>query len=550
MAFQPPWRLLPLPESSSLPVLLASIEIATAAYTVRVTDMANMWVESLDRKAICMRGWGENTSIDPSDTPENMAQFLESIRSALDPSHSLHGQTSMSLTPASPTDAGEGGLTLKVTCDLPGLQPLKWPIHLRKAAPSAIATTLVLPLIQAHYSRAREIDSLTFMLSQKDGVVTKLLDKLEATGTGLEHVFNALSGKKKVSRSVAESRVKGLAPFNRSQWQGEMDREEGPDTASSLVHEVFGAGGVRHHGSLEIEDSPKLDRWWLDLKGTVQLPQRDHNTEIQPDQKHQSPPVNTTVEDDDDDFQVQATPPHLVSTTGHKPFGRAPPTDDASTDSGDDDDPTSPILAKEKPASTKTSLEKPKPSTAAPRLGVIGGKKKSIPSRSASPQQLDDKIEGGGNRTAGSDTASDIADNDSETASTVDPSPPPSPPKRPLPQKGRLGRIGGRSRGIQDGQADNEPATGDKSADTKSQAPVSRPPKLGMIGKAKQDTSSTLPATNDETKRGRAPSREDTNIRNEPRETSTERADRRREELKKELEKKAAAGPAKKKRKF
>ena len=38
--------------------------------------------------------------------------------------------------------------------------------------------------------------------------------------------------------------------------------------------------------------------------------------------------------------------------------------------------------------------------------------------------------------------------------------------------------------------------------------------------------------------------------REAPRETSQERADRKRDELKRELEKKAAAGPAKKKRKF
>ena len=546
MALQSTWRLLPLPESSSLPVLLASIEIDAAAYTVRVTDMANMWVESLDRKAICMRGWGENTSIDPSDTPENMAQFLASIRSALDPSHPSHGQTFMSLAPASPTDAGEGGLTLRVTCNLPGLQPLKWPMHLRKASPSTMATALVLPLIQAHYSRTREIESLVSMLGQKDGVVTKLLDKLEATGTGLEHVFNALSGKKKVTRSSAETRVKGLAPFNRSQWQSEMDREEGPETASSLIHEVFATDGVRHHGSLEIEDSPKLDRWWLDLKGTLQLPQRERSTETQRDQKHQSPPINTSGEDDDD-FQVQATPPHLVSKTRNKPSDKVQSTDEASTDSGEDEDPASPAVAKEAPVSAEPSPGKSKPITMAPRLGVVGGKKHPAPQRSASPKQLEDNGKREATHTAGSDTASDIADNDNETASTMDPSPPPSPPKKLTPQKGRLGRIGGRSARAQVSQADNEAAIDNAIPDTKLQVPVSRPPKLGMIGKAKQDAS---PPARDNSERGRVPSRETTKPKNEPRETSMERADRRREELKRELERKAAAGPVKKKRKF
>lgn len=527
-----------------MPVLLACTEIDTSSYTVRITDMANMWVESLDRKAICMRGWDENTSIDPSDTPENMAMFLASIRSALDPSHPSHKQTSMSLAPASPIDAREGGLTLKVTCHLPGLQPLKWPIHLRKASPSTIATALVLPLIQAHHSRTCEIESLTSMLNQKDGVVTKLLDKLEATGTGLEHVFNTLSGKKKVSRSVAESRVKGLAPFNRLQWQSEMDNEEGPGSASSLVHDVFAIDGVRHHGSLEIEDSPKLDRWWLDLKGTFQIPQQSRSTKTQREEKIQA----DIAAEDDDDFQVQATPPHLASATKHKPFSKAPPADDATTDNGEDGGAVSPALPSETHASAKP-LEELKPSTTAPRFGVIGGKEKPTPQRSASPEIVHNTVETNDKQTVGSDTASDVADNDNETASTMDPSPPSSPPKHPTSQKGRLGRIGGRTAGTQGVQETNTSVI-DKPSGTTSEAPASRLPKLGMIGKSKEDTSSVLSATTHTGERGRLPSRESTKSKDEPRETSMERADRRREELKRELEKKAAAGPVKKKRKF
>src|SRR5690242_19223257 len=117
------WRPLPL-QSASLPVLLVSAEMGPASYTIRLTDMANLWTETLERKDICMRGWCENTSIDPSDTPENMAKFLASLQSALDASQPGHENTSLSLSPAK-DDPTSDTLTLKLTCDLPGFKPLK-----------------------------------------------------------------------------------------------------------------------------------------------------------------------------------------------------------------------------------------------------------------------------------------------------------------------------------------------------------------------------------------------------------------------------------------
>ncbi|KFH43347.1 hypothetical protein ACRE_058910 [Hapsidospora chrysogenum ATCC 11550] len=546
MTVQSTWRPLPLPESSGVPVLLASIDTDTAAYTVRVTDMANMWVESLDRKAICMRGWGENTSIDPSDTPENMSKLLSTIRSALDLSDPAHQDTSMSLAPASPSDAGEGGLTLRLTCRLPGLQPLKWPVHLRKAAPSSIATALVLPLIQAHHSRIREIESLAALLAQKDGVITKLLDKLEATGTGLEHVFNTLSGKKKVNRSVAEDRVRGLAPFHRKQWQTDMGHEEGPDSAASLVRDVFSAGGLRHHGSLEVEDSPKLDRWWLDLKGTLQISQRSLDTDAHQGNKGQTPPANDTEEDDD--FQVQETPPHLAPTTAHKPSSKALPIDDASTASETDDSNVSPSRSGNRRYPTKPP-EKTKPVKPARKVGTIGGRKQSSPRRCTSPRTLRETQERGGIQVTKSDAASDVADKDNDTDSTADPSPPSSSPKRTVAKKGRLGRIGGQRGATQGAQQDNEQNV-EEASGKKSETATSHTPRLGMVGKRKEAKASTPPADGIEDGRGRSPRRESPRSKHEPRETSTERADRRREELKRELEKKAAAGPVKKRRKF
>ncbi|PHH87023.1 hypothetical protein CDD83_9417 [Cordyceps sp. RAO-2017] len=194
--------------------------------------MADMWVESLERKEICMRGWAENTSIDPSDTPENMAKFLAILTSALDPLHPGHGDTSVGLAPATSADAGKDGLTLR-----------------------------------AHYARKREVDFLLRALGQKDSVIAKLSDKLEAMGTGLEYVFASLSGKKKVTRSAADGKVKGLAPFDQHDWRADAFRDmDGPDQLGDLLQDVFGDSGLRCRNLVDIDDSHVPDSWWRDLK--------------------------------------------------------------------------------------------------------------------------------------------------------------------------------------------------------------------------------------------------------------------------------------------
>jgi hypothetical protein len=76
------------------------------------------------------------------------------------------------------------------------------------------------------------------------------------------------------------------------------------------------------------------------------------------------------------------------------------------------------------------------------------------------------------------------------------------------------------------------------------------PKKLGVIGKKSDAGGSKTPLVDNVAKRGRPAENEESQTDDRPRETSQERADRRREELKNELQRKAAAGPAKKKRRF
>lgn len=271
------WRPLPLPRTT-LPHLLTSTHFASSSYTIHMTDLANLWTESLDRRPIILRALKEDASIDPSDGEENMASFLKCLRAAFDPSDSIHRLTTVSLsTSDGDGPAGRDGLVLTATCELPkelSSKPLTWHMYLRKQSPEATATELVLPLAESHLAQRSRIEALAEIIRQKDALASKMLDKFEATGTPLEHVFTALGTRRKVSREQAEARVKGLAPFDLAAWEaGYCGVEEGG--VDGVVEGVFGKG-LEYKTSEEAgRYAEGLGNWWRDMGSVGSGPRED-----------------------------------------------------------------------------------------------------------------------------------------------------------------------------------------------------------------------------------------------------------------------------------
>ena len=127
---------------------------------------------------------------------------------------------------------------------------------------------------------------------------------------------------------------------------------------------------------------------------------------------------------------------------------------------------------------------------------------------------------------AGSETASEPEDAQVPSSSPQ--------PKTALPKRGRLGQIGG------------QPKVTEPEATTSS---TQQPPRrrIGAIGK--RTNAALVPPEAAEEGRDRTDDKVTAN-EEKPSETLEDRADRRRLELRMELDKKAAAGPSKKKRKF
>ncbi|KAI1414969.1 XLF-domain-containing protein [Hypoxylon sp. FL1857] len=564
MASGPKWH--PLPAFPDLPALMISPRFASSSYTIHVTDLANVWVENLDRRGILLRSLQVNTSIDLSDGDLNQwAVFLQKLSAAFDPTLPDHDSTSLSISASSADKSSDGCLVLHVTCVLPSpLKPLKWPIYLTKCPPVGLASELVLPLIQAHHARTMEIEDLMARLREKDAVITKLVDKLEANQTGLEHVFNSLSGKRKPSRALAEEKVKGLAVFNEDDWKSSIAaNQQPPKDVSSLIHEVFVQTGLHCSVDAEVTPSSQLNDWWTKLDSHPKVAIRPQKETPKKAQNTPSPGAKTSEEKDDDDFQVQATPPDLQSRRRKQAYPKA------ADDSTDDDD-----------SSVEVPDSHPAPSQEKPRsrIGDVGNKKKAIWDTSASqssrtvPADDDDETPSESDtepvqsqRQARSNTRIGTLGKSKESspplAMSSSPVPPPSkaddetasgseseenghgPSKARSPapvqrRKAGLGRIGGKSKPRITPEPLQEPnvVTPEAASPETAASPVKATGrKLGTIGKK--------PGPDGKRHRSDSPA---TIV--EP-ETEEQKTERRRAELAKELERKAAA-PTKKKRRF
>ncbi|KAK9420795.1 putative XRCC4-like factor-domain-containing protein [Seiridium unicorne] len=548
------WK--PLPGFEDLPALFVHPVFSSQSYRLHVTDLANVWVEELDRKSIGRRSLNEDTSIDPTEGPDKMILLLAKIQAAFESSSPDHDQTSISI--AAPFEGGDGTFALTVICHLPdGLKPLKWTFHLTQCPTASIASELVVPLIQAQHSRVREVQQLIATLKEKDQVIDRLLDKIESAGVGLENVFNTLSGKRKPSREVANEKVNGLAPFKEADWRSKhlpaADMQDGiAQDVTSLIEDIVSE--PIHHDAMRISIPENLNEWWTRLGSEpitgAPREQRKKNTKLSQDTQVHTQSKSRPPADDDDDFQIQTTPPSLASARKRRTEVDLDATTDDEAEAIPDSHP-----APSRPAK--------------PRLGTIGkGKSAKPPPESHSPRNVP---------AADDDTASEsddepakppphhnkashldmvgktparatshathvncdpkvLKDDDKTESESEDdePSKDRSPssshegqvPKRRL---GTIGQIGGEAR-----QTSAEPGGGSKSPDAQPAIPTRR--KIGAIGR-----------------RMIGDQRQENGIASqsiEEAETDEQRAERKRLELARELERKANAKPVKKKRKF
>lgn len=599
MAAMEQWKYL-RQSDERLPDLLVKGFSSKSGYSIRLTDLSRIWAENLDKDDIIARARSCNCSIDPSEDVEQYQIFLEKLQSALH----QHDKTKLTLSTTK-----DGDLQLHLEAPLPSPLPaFEWDINLKQTSGSSVELDIVSPLLRQAHNLNRQIQSLIGDLQSKDKVISKLIDRLETSGQGLADIFPGaanvkLSGKKSQQQQFARH-VRGLGKFDEDAWAADfaassdtLPRESANAVFASLPRVT---ADTAEHGT--------STGWWqhlphgrhivLDEAGTGDT-EAAQSRKIHQDQNlKQSSKSDVGIDNDGDDFQRQATPPHLrdnsrlaatkdnvhigdaddtppqqedstededdldgpppkrnsahkpvdydnthmqahtkaktktsspppvVNPTAHAPTTRGPFTHEEDTE--DDDDLDGPSQASEKPTSAsqlpshqKSQTPQPSLSTALSprkRLGTLGGRART---KSPTPMSI------------------------TPTEEEKDPEPSSPSPGKPKP-KGKLGMIGGsKSR-----PHAASPTTASTDADTPMPLPGK---KIGTIG-GKRETNASRAATASATPepQDKDPAnkmKEETKAEPIEPEDPVERANAKRDALKRELDAKAKA-PVKKKRKF
>ncbi|KAJ5574336.1 XLF/Cernunnos protein [Penicillium hispanicum] len=529
------WHRLNSPQES-LPPLLFQYTWSRQGYELYVTDLTFIWSERLPHREIVKRAEENTTTIDPSEDVEQLDVLLTKIGEA------LRGDGG-----SSTLNSGSHADTLELTTStkLPApLRPLSWSLYLLREPSSSLTEKILLPLLRDEAGWESRQRHLLDQLKQKDWILGKLLDKVETLGVDLGTVFPGAAGlrtsRKGSTRSEAAKIIKGLAPFDGSAWLAESTESRSgiSGLAANISQEILGSERIRDLDRLRASH----DKWWTTLPSRSEMIFAQERQSIEPSKKGISPArseglkqppqpdtdqetASTASEDEfQQDSRLSISPPKAQKKAGKK----TPPPKIAETAADDVTASESELdLESEAPpehAGTASARSKPAPPQPEPQgppkkrkggLGVIGGKKKE-----EKGEQLPPSSPPSGQQTKAPGLAS---------------STPAAPAKRPT----KLGTIGGKPKSK---TADTQPSK--QPVPAASSEPIPTPQTPGADGHVSEST------TGKDAQKGKtsAPSRtipEPTVIP----ETEDEKANRKREELKRELEAKSKA-PAKKKRRF
>jgi hypothetical protein len=301
------WQQLRLSNQGNLPPLLFKYSTTASGYELFMTDLSYIWSERLDRKAILKRADEEDTTIDPSEDPEQFEVLLQKIGEGLQ-----NGPGSSSILTPKTHDKTQG-FALTVTSKLPApLRPLEWRLHLFREPQSSTTSHLLLPLIRAEGDRAARQQSLIEELGKKDWVLSKLFDKIEAMGIDLSTIFPGTSGlrsgRKGPTLAQAAKYIKGLAPFNEKSWLEEVDKSAND---SGLVGNIVAAvSGQFSKESASLKPPP--DEWWNDLTVSdsptiISTPQKSNKKRQQTKPSLDAMDIDTDAgsETGDEEFEVR-----------------------------------------------------------------------------------------------------------------------------------------------------------------------------------------------------------------------------------------------------
>jgi hypothetical protein len=584
--------------NEKLPPLLINADLSSLGYIIKLTDLSRIWVETLSRDDVITRARKRNCSIDPGEDDSQQRIFLDKLESALN----QDGKTNLSISATN-----DGTLKLHLEAPLPSPLPaFKWEVDLERSNDSKLGAELVSPLLRRAHTLNHHMELLIAELQAKDKVIAKITDRLETSGNDLTAVFPGVSNVK-LTRGTSQleqlgRHIRGLGKFDEETWKAQLNTAN--DTAAlpqSAEDAIFASLPQSGTGS---NNTDQAANWWQQIPAGQHIDLEEEGLRDAPngagmtsDQLIEQETADVDVSELDG-FQRQATPPRLRSHS--PPTARqddvemggtgepAPPDEDSTEDEDDLDRPS------QKPS---TSHKRTHHETAAAQTAQASGESSSQSPPPASTPAAQTSSTARGPFTHEEDTDDDDLDGPSQSSQkatstsqlasrqksqTTQPAASPTTISTKSPQRKTIGKLGGRlptkpAHKSPTPPPEEEPSDPPPTINSSLPDPQPKPKaKLGMIGGAKAKTRApsppppTAPATS--TARSAAATARHSTATPEPqprprssraqerqedrtvepaavRQTEAERADAKREALKRELEQKAKA-PVKKKRKF
>jgi hypothetical protein len=251
------WHKLSL-QAESLPPLLFQYTWTREGYELYLTDLTSIWSEQIGRQDIFKRAEQGLTTIDPSEGDDQLELLLTKIGEAL---------SGTGGKPALNSGSKVDSIDINISAKLPApLRPLQWTLKLSKESTSSLTSRILLPLLKDEAAWESRQQALSDQLQQKDWVLDKLFDRIEALSVDMSTIFPSASGirptRKSDMRSELGKLVKGVAPFDEKAWLAQQgDTSSTVSLASNLVHEIFGSNLKNSLMSF----SPVQDHWWDEL---------------------------------------------------------------------------------------------------------------------------------------------------------------------------------------------------------------------------------------------------------------------------------------------
>ena len=299
------WQELTTSSKRECPKLFHNFSTSSKGFTLQLTDLIGLWQCSLDKYDIAAEAGRQHSSIDPSESTKQLNVLLSKLQQGLNEGKNKLVKDDGRRHPAQ-------SLALQTTLSLPKpLKPLQWTFHLQSTPASELSEAILRPVLHELSASHERLDSLQSVIKEKDHVISKLMDRVSASGVDMSLIFPTLTGvsgrRGNATVKDAMKHVSGMAAFDPAKWKEslEQDDDNSPWMNQGLTKLVGGCEKCFVHTREEhegwIKKLPSIDS--LDPQLASQRSRTSQSQNIGDAGKGNDSTAS------DDEFETAATPP-------------------------------------------------------------------------------------------------------------------------------------------------------------------------------------------------------------------------------------------------